>query len=227
MAEHVPDIDVREQTTSDGDAHGRHVTLGARLRDERTERRLSLRELARRLDVSPSLISQIETGKIQPSVRTLYAIVSELGVSLDDVFASADADSGHPALTGPGGAARPRERADAPAGPVQRADSRTVIDLETGVRWERLTTRNESGVEFLLTVYPPESESSPADALVRHTGREFGIVLRGHLHVTIGFEDYQLGPGDSVYFDSTIPHRLYNVGGTPVEAVWVVLGRQQ
>lgn len=204
--------------------NGRHVTLGARLRDERTERRLSLRELARRLDVSPSLISQIETGKIQPSVRTLYAIVSELGVSLDDVFASAD--SGHPELAASGGVTRARPQEGGSTGPVQRASSRTVIDLETGVRWERLTTRNESGVEFLLTVYPPGSESSPAEALVRHTGREFGIVLRGRLNVTIGFEDYDLGPGDSVCFESTIPHRLYNVGPTPVEAVWVVLGRQ-
>ena len=59
----------------------RHVALGERLREKRTERGLGLRELARRLDVSPSLVSQIETGKIQPSVRTLYAMVSELGVS--------------------------------------------------------------------------------------------------------------------------------------------------
>jgi ribosome-binding protein aMBF1 (putative translation factor) len=60
--------------------------LGDRLREERSERGLSLRELARRLDVSASLVSQIETGKIQPSVRTLYAMVSELGVSLDELF---------------------------------------------------------------------------------------------------------------------------------------------
>ena len=69
---------------------GEHAALGARLREERDRLGLSLRELARRLDVSPSLVSQIETGKIQPSVRTLYAIVSELGVSLDEVFAPAD-----------------------------------------------------------------------------------------------------------------------------------------
>src|SRR4029077_19725557 len=60
--------------------------VGAQLREKRFEMGMSLRELARRLDVSPSLVSQIETGKIQPSVRTLYAMVSELGISLDDVF---------------------------------------------------------------------------------------------------------------------------------------------
>jgi transcriptional regulator with XRE-family HTH domain len=205
----------------------RHVALGERLREERTERGIGLRELARRLDVSPSLVSQIETGKIQPSVRTLYAMVSELGVSLDDVFGSADVgrppaddlvDAGALAEAAPGGADR---------GPVQRAGERTVIDLEAGVRWERLTTENERGVEFLLTVYPVGSESASADALVRHTGREFGIVLQGRLGVTVGFEDYELGPGDSISFDSTVPHRLHNEGDETVEAVWVVLGRQR
>jgi transcriptional regulator with XRE-family HTH domain len=196
----------------------RHVALGERLREERTERGLSLRELARRLEVSPSLVSQIETGKIQPSVRTLYAMVSELGVSLDDVFGSGDAGRADAK------ASVPAEGSD---GPVQRADARTVIDLEAGVRWERLTTQNERDVEFLVTVYPPGSESAPADALVRHTGREFGIVLQGRLRVTVGFEDYELGPGDSVSFDSTVPHRLHNEGDETVEAVWVVLGRQR
>jgi quercetin dioxygenase-like cupin family protein len=75
-------------------------------------------------------------------------------------------------------------------------------------------------------VYPAGGESAPADALVRHTGREFGIVLAGRLRVTVGFEDHELGPGDSISFDSTVPHRLYNDGDETVEAVWVVLGRQ-
>jgi mannose-6-phosphate isomerase-like protein (cupin superfamily) len=154
-------------------------------------------------------------------------MVSELGVSLDDVFGSAD-----PARTQPGDAMAGRTRVDGASGnvsdgPVQRADARTVIDLEAGVRWERLTTENERDVEFLLTVYPEGSESAPADALVRHTGREFGIVLSGRLRVTVGFEDYELGPGDSVSFDSTVPHRLHNEGDETVEAVWVVLGRQR
>ena len=192
----------------------RHVALGERLREERTERGISLRELARRLDVSPSLVSQIETGKIQPSVRTLYAMVSELGVSLDEVF-----DGGAAAKSG-------AVQIDRAAGPVQRAAARAVIDLEAGVRWERLTTENERDVEFLFTVYPPGSESSAGDALVRHTGREYGVVLSGRLGVTVGFEDYELGPGDSISFDSTVPHRLHNEGDETVEAIWVVVGRQ-
>src|SRR4029453_10691958 len=60
--------------------------LGSRLREERERAHISQRELARRLGVSASLISQIESGQSKPSVSTLYAIVSELGVSLDYVF---------------------------------------------------------------------------------------------------------------------------------------------
>ena len=108
---------------------------------------------------------------------------------------------------------------------VQRAGERSAIDLETGVRWERLTTHDVPGVEFLYVVYPPGSESSPADALVRHGGRELGYVCTGELGVTLGFEQHVLGPGDSVSFDSTIPHRLHNDGDEVVTAVWIVLGR--
>jgi transcriptional regulator with XRE-family HTH domain len=216
--------DARRTSRSNGGEIG-GSPLGERLREKRTQRGFSLREMARRLDVSPSLVSQIETGKIHPSVRTLYAIVSELGVSLDDLFTPQPP-------TGPDGGGRRRaappaaKTASGEGGFVQRRDERSAIDLETGVRWERLTTRNEHDVEFLYTIYPPGSESAPADALVRHNGREFGLVLTGRLVVTIGFDDYVLGPGDSVSFESTTPHRLRNDGQDPVTAVWVVLDRR-
>ena len=76
---------------------------------------MSLRELARRLDVSPSLVSQIETGKIQPSVRTLYAIVCELGLSLDEIFELVGAAEPHGAPPAP---------ADRAAGARRRAPRR-------------------------------------------------------------------------------------------------------
>ena len=61
---------------------------------------------------------------------------------------------------------------------------------------------------------------------MRHTGREFGFVLKGTLGLTVGFDEYTLEAGDSVFFDSTVPHRLHNDGEETVEAVWVVLGRR-
>jgi transcriptional regulator with XRE-family HTH domain len=199
-------------------------TLGGNLRRARLERGLSLRALARLLEVSPSLVSQIETGRIQPSVRTLYAIVSELGVSLDEVFQLEEPEQATPSDNG--AAAAPEVRRVEDGGRfVQRANERSAIDLETGVRWERLTTHDVAGVEFLYVVYPPGSESAPAAALVRHSGRELGFVRTGELTVTLGFEEYVLGPGDSVSFESTLPHRLHNAGNDVVTAVWIVLDR--
>ena len=71
----------------------------------------------------------------------------------------------------------------------------------------------------------PTRLTSPDGSLMRHNGRELGIVLNGQLGVKVGFEDTVLGPGDSIAFDSTIPHRLFNKGDVPVQAVWFVVGR--
>ncbi len=212
--------------------------VGDYLRDVRKSRGLSLRALAERLGVSPSLISQVETGRAKPSVNTLYAIVSELGISLDELLFS-DARSGgngtHP-HAGDGAAtqvagAPPVPAADVvpaiqlPLGPVQRSANRKTIRLASGVVWERLTTASIPALDFLFVTYEVGGASSPEDAFQRHVGLEFGYVLSGSLGVRIAFDEYLLEAGDSIAFDSARPHRLFNAGDVPVHAVWFVLGR--
>ena len=203
--------------------------LGAQLRAERDRLGLSLRELARRLDVSPSLVSQIETGKIQPSVRTLYAIVSELGVSMDSLFDVSPRAAPPPSANGTHRRPRPSRRPAIPeatgGGSVQRACERRILELESGVRWERLTSWDDPEVDFLYAVYAAGGESSPEGKLVRHDGRELGLVLRGRLGVSVGTDEHVLDPGDSISFESKVPHRLHNDGDEDVHAVWIVFGR--
>jgi transcriptional regulator with XRE-family HTH domain len=194
--------------------------LGERLRAARSARGLSLRDLADRLGLSPSLISQIERGRANPSVSTLYAIVNELDVSLDDLLFNDRRPAERPASEEP--TAVP---AGAAAIPLQQGRQRQRIRLASGVIWERLTTVSEPGVEFLYVVYEVGGASSPEDAYQRHAGHEWGYVISGVLQVRIGFEEYVLQPGDSISIDSTIPHRLANAGDTPVHAIWFVLGR--
>jgi transcriptional regulator with XRE-family HTH domain len=197
--------------------------VGPRLRAHREQRGLSLRELARRLGVSPSAISQIETGKSRPSVSTLYSIVSELGMSLDELFgAQKPAQPAAPAAAPP---ARSRARAQGERH-VQRADSRATIDLESGVQWERLTPGPDHDMDFLFVTYDVGGSSSEGNRSIRHSGHEYGLILSGTLEVTVGFDHYALGPGDSISFDSTVPHHLTNRGDEPVRGVWVVVGRQ-
>ena len=194
--------------------------LGDRLRTAREAYGISLRELARRVGVSASLISQIETGKVHPSVSTLYALASELDASVDELLfedaspaSNAQRDSWDPISDHPH------------MEPVQRAGDRKVIELGSGVRWERLTTQSVPGVDFLYLVYQPGG-SSGVDTMQQHSGREWGYVLEGTLHLTVGFDEHALEPGDAIAFDSTVPHRLHNKGDKEARAIWYVLGWQ-
>jgi transcriptional regulator with XRE-family HTH domain len=201
------------------------VEIGGRLRQERERRGLSLRKLAAELAISPSALSQIETGRSQPSVATLYSIVSELGLSFDELFA-ADAGDGGPGAAGSGAGASTRSRrAAVEEGIVTRADERPTIELESGVTWERLNQVGERDVEFLEVTYDVGGASSRGNTFIRHAGREYGLVLSGTLKVTVGFDAYVLGPGDSICFESTVPHRLETVGDEPAKAIWFVIGR--
>jgi mannose-6-phosphate isomerase-like protein (cupin superfamily)/DNA-binding XRE family transcriptional regulator len=185
---------------------------------------MSLRELARRVDVSASLVSQIETGRMRPSVPTLHAIVSELGLSLDEIREIVESAGVSAAVwaKSPGAPARDRTRG-AGAPPQHRDDQRRVIELGAGVTWERVTAWTDPDVEFMIVVYRPGGGSSADGKLMRHSGREFGLVLAGALSVTVGFDDHLLGPGDSITFQSTTPHRLRNAGTVEVRAIWVAL----
>src|SRR5262249_37058285 len=173
--------------------------MGARLREMRIARGLSLRGLAERLGVSPSLISQVETGRAKPSVSTLYAIATELGISLDELL-FIDA---RPVTIDGGGAEGAIPEIGLPRDPLQRADSRTSIRLASGVVWERLTTASIPNVDFLHVIYEVGGASSPEHEFQRHAGQEWGYVLSGTLGVTIGFDEVVLRSGDAIAFDST------------------------
>ncbi|MGH3154096.1 MAG: helix-turn-helix domain-containing protein, partial [Streptosporangiaceae bacterium] len=203
--------------------------LGPRLRLAREERRLSVREVARRVGCSASLISQIERGVSVPSVGVLYSLATELGSSLDHLLFGAEQGSrpAAPAGEAPVVSAPAVEApaVEAPARPaiVQRADGRSIIDLASGVRWERLTPGADAMADFLEVVYSPGGHSTDERRPLRHDGHEYGLIISGTLQANVGFESYELGPGDSIAFDSSMPHEYLNKTGEPVHAVWVVV----
>jgi transcriptional regulator with XRE-family HTH domain/quercetin dioxygenase-like cupin family protein len=208
-----------------------------RLREARERSGMSLRTLAKRLDISASALSQIETGKSRPSVRTLYAVVSELGISLDDLFDNHGAGGSGESRAGEGasggdvvvtrGTATDWMAAATSAHPMLRSDERPTLELDTGVQWERLTAEHDPMIDFLRVTYDPGSASNAHGKLVRHAGREYGVVLSGALDVTVGFETYTLAVGDSISFSSDEPHVLANNGDEPAVAIWFVVGRRQ
>jgi len=212
--------------------------LGPRLRLVRASRRLSVRELARRVGCSASLISQIERGVSVPSVGVLYSLATELGSSLDYLlFGPGAGPEGVSAETPAAGAAADAEGSEAtrparaaegqaaapPAAIVQRGCDRRIIDLASGVRWERLTPQPEVMTDFLEVIYSPGGHSTDERRPLRHDGREYGLIISGTLQANVGFESYELGPGDSIAFDSSTPHEYLNKTGEVVHAIWVVV----
>jgi transcriptional regulator with XRE-family HTH domain len=193
--------------------------LGPRLRLVRSSRQLSVRELARRVGCSASLISQIERGVSVPSVGVLYSLATELGSSLDYLLfgSGVGPDAAAPA------AMPDRKAAEPPPAIVQRGCDRRIIDLASGVRWERLTPQSDDTTDFLEVIYSPGGHSTDERRPLRHDGREYGLIISGTLQANVGFESYELGPGDSIAFDSSTPHEYLNKTGEPVHAIWIVV----
>lgn len=192
--------------------------IGARLRDARLQRGLSLRSVAQALGVSASLISQVETGKTQPSVSTLYAMVNHLGVSMDELLGVTPPPTA-------GGAPSPAEAQTADHPPVQHAADNPVLEMENGVRWERLATGG-GPVDPLLVSYAPGASSSIEGKLMRHSGIEYAYILEGELTLQLEFDTFVLGAGDSLQFDSYRPHLYVNHGTEVARGIWFVVGRR-
>jgi transcriptional regulator with XRE-family HTH domain len=183
--------------------------VGVRVARYRKERDLKVSELARMVGVSPSLISQIERGQSQPSVSTLFSLAEALEVPVDAFFAEDAPRAG--AAKPPGEDSESTEAVEQTGADVRyvvRRGDRAAIDIEGGVRWERLTPETLPDVDFLELTYPPGSESHAE--LYRHPGDEMVLVLSGRLDIIVGFERYELRAGDSIYFPSTFPHRYIN-----------------
>ena len=218
--------------------------IGEKLRAARLRQRLSLRELAEMAEVSPSLLSKVENGKANPSVRSLYSIADALSLPVNYFFPEADEDEAEieaEAKLAPdsvsntashqlqaaqaakliGGTDLEFHNGDHQSKePVVRANARPTLELLGGVTWARLTPSSEDGIEFMEIYYEPGASSG--DKMTHHVAREFQLVLEGELLLELGFERYLLSPGDSIIFDSETPHRLSNAGQVPLRALSMI-----
>ena len=215
------------------------VNLGLQLRTARQKSGMTLRELARKLGVSPSFLSQIENGKSQPSVATLYSMAQTLGVSIDHLFESEDAPDE------PAEAPADKPVADEEPGTVRRSDlgslervwedtgstgrlsvtspgNRTRLVMDTGVVWEQLATNTAHQLDFIEIVYPPGSSSTNDERMLRHDGFEYGYLLEGELEVTFGFETFMLHAGEALGLNSSVPHLFRNLTTAPARGIWFV-----
>jgi transcriptional regulator with XRE-family HTH domain/mannose-6-phosphate isomerase-like protein (cupin superfamily) len=222
------------------------------LREARLSAGLTLREVARQLGVSASFVSQMENGKSQPSVVTLYSLTQLLGVSIDRIFEQNSeperqaAQTPPPARAAVGQGSRavpdllpsdgpPVSRSDfsspadawppryaSPRWALTRPGNRARLVMDSGVIWEQLAPNTGRFLDFIEIIYPPGSSSTNDEHMLRHSGFECGYLLEGELEVTSGFEVFTIRAGDAIGMDSSVPHLLKNRGSVPARGIWCV-----
>lgn len=174
------------------------MEFGAKIRKLRQEQSISIEQLAEMTKLSTGLISQVERNITGPSVTTLWKIAKALNVSINYFFDE-------------------YEEMDC----VVRKDKRKKIILPNSkITYELLSPNLKGKIEHLLVEIEPGEYNTKE--LICHEGEECGYIIKGTLKVKLGDKEYILEEGDSIYFDSSIPHRYINVGNEKVISLWAM-----
>ena len=174
--------------------------VGKKLRKLRKSFDLTIDELAKKANVSASLISQIERGKICPTVVKLWEILDSLDTSIGDFLSDAEFKNDI----------------------IVKENERKKIELsDSNALYELLTPDLQGEIEFLkITI--EEGQKNKNKNMVTHEGEECGIVIKGKLKVILGDNEYILEEGDSIRFKSTTPHLFENIGEGQSVSYWAM-----
>jgi DNA-binding transcriptional MerR regulator/quercetin dioxygenase-like cupin family protein len=178
------------KTTPNGVA----LAMGARLRQLRTKRQLSLAEVANAVGISLGFLSALERSHMSASVGTLSKLARFYKTNILDFYDAAESSS-----------------------PVVRPNRRKVLEAGPGVRMELLAWGNAVMEPHLFRI-APQAGSGESYA---HVGEEFLYVLRGKFEILLEDQKYLLKPGDSFYFESERPHTWKNPGKRETWVLWV------
>jgi len=178
-----------------------NIDLGKKIRGLRTLKGLTIAELAKDAELSVGIISQIERNMVSPSIVSLWKIANCLGVSVGFFF---------------------EEENSANIQPVVRANERKRIYTSNNKAVYELLSQDliNKRIEFLHITLEPGDEDS--NKLITHDGEECGFVLEGTLKVVTESGEYDLEAGDSIYFNSTVPHKYVNCGTETSVSIWAM-----
>jgi transcriptional regulator with XRE-family HTH domain len=173
--------------------------LGMTIRRLREERNLSLKELAARSDLTPSFLSQVERNLTSPSVASLRRVAQAFGVPLTALFQGPTTPEDHV---------------------VRRNERRQLIHPRRQWRDYLLTPNLKGKLQVILSVIEPGGGSGD-EPYAHDSDEECVVVLRGRLEFWVGSDWYLLEEGDSIVFESRIPHRNCNPGPDQAEVLWI------
>ena len=176
------------------------LDIGTTIRRIRKEKGLTLTKLSEMCRCSPSLISQIETGSVNPSFSSLKSIGDALEISMAALFTAEHIPSEQPFS-------------------LMQEHQRKSLTTQGGVNFQLLSRGLDFPCEFILNHWPPGS--STGGKQYTHEGEECGYLIEGQLDIEIEGEIIHMKPGDTITLPSTVPHRVFNPGKKRAVAVWV------
>ena len=181
------------------------ASLGERIKALRAERALQQRQLAEKAGLTPSMVSQIESGRLTPSLHTLGKIAAAFGVPIATLFDAQPAGRIH----------------------VTRKKDYPVVSFDgSSERWSVLGAGLFEGkIRAVVSTLGPRSRGVTTEKVVIKSGQmKLFYVLEGHVSLHYNGDRYTLEAGDSALLDGGTPHGWENVGTTKAKALWVILG---
>ena len=175
------------------------IEVGERLRTIRQLRRRTLKDVAGGAGLSESFLSQVERGRTSVSISSLQRIAASLGIEVSDVFTI-------------DGAGRPR---------LVRRSARETISFGNLARKSLLTPKPFHSVEVFAAEFEPGG-STGDEAYTHGDSEEVFFVIAGRVELQVGDAVFELGPGDSVQYRSSTPHRVRNHGDELAEVLFVI-----
>ena len=182
------------------------IDVGTRLKRLRAERSLTIVQLAERAGVSSGMISQIERGTANPSIRTLQRLRAALGVNLWEMLDRTAAPEVAPTV-------------QPSAYVLRRPDRPRIVVGESRLVKELLSPRNDRNLRFMIITLPPGGVSE--DVIIGE-GEKGGLVLEGRVRLAVGADVSDLAEGDSFQFPSSLSHALSNLHAEPARVVWIM-----
>jgi transcriptional regulator with XRE-family HTH domain len=181
------------------------TSLGTRIKALRAERQLQQRQLAEKAGLTASMLSQIESGRLTPSLPTLGKLAAALGVPIASLFEPAPNGRLH----------------------VSRKTEYPVVSFEgSSEQWHVLGAGLFQGkIRAVLSTLGPRAQGVKTDKVVIESGQmKLFYVVEGKVALHYNGESHRLGAGDSAYLDGGTPHGWENIGPRPAKALWVILG---
>lgn len=180
----------------EGGPRGVH-SVGHKLHSLRVRHEMTLRQVGDLTGLSPSYISAVERCIASPSIASLQKLATAFGTNVLALLGDPNS---------------------APETPVTRAGQRPLLESQHGVTIEDCSTAGSNLEPLVFTIDP----GSGSDGPLSHEGEEFLYLTQGELRLRLdGTDDYDLGPGDSMAYNSLRPHQFTNHGGIPTVVIWV------